>query len=232
MTRLGIVTGLLSEAAIIRGYGSAKHELPLLATAAGHDAHHVTRAAQGLIEQGANALVSFGLAGGLAPEARAGNLVIAGRVCDGEGNIIEGDLAWASRAQATFARQFAAPVRNIVMASGNKPVASVVEKARLYGASAAYAVDMESLPVAQVAAEKNLPFIAVRAIVDDASSHLLPAALHAQNGDGSINYGRLFRCLAESPWDIFSLISLGLKGAKASATLRAAVGASGGRFFF
>src|SRR5688572_19347549 len=73
---LGILTGLAKEAEIARQIS------PLVACAAS-DPARAERLARDLISQGATALLSFGIAGGLAPELATGDLVIGTAVSTG-----------------------------------------------------------------------------------------------------------------------------------------------------
>ncbi|MGD0108383.1 MAG: hypothetical protein ABSC06_30745, partial [Rhodopila sp.] len=66
---LGFVVGLTAEARIAKRFG-----YPVLA--GGGRPEGADAAANRLVKQGANALVSFGFAGGLDPALRAGAVVI------------------------------------------------------------------------------------------------------------------------------------------------------------
>jgi nucleoside phosphorylase len=57
------------------------------------------------------------------------------------------------------------------------PVITAAEKAALFAATGAVAVDMESALAGRVAAVGQLPFLVVRAIADDAGQGLPQAAL-------------------------------------------------------
>lgn len=75
---LGVVTGLRSEARLLRGLG-----LPCVST--GGRAHIARAKIDRLLSRGVRGLVSFGIAGALSPELACGNLVIADRVVDESG---------------------------------------------------------------------------------------------------------------------------------------------------
>src|ERR1700744_2876811 len=78
MTRpaIGFVTGLTAEAKLLEKTG-------FLVAAGGGWPEGAHRAAERLIGQGAEALVSFGLAGGLEPDARPGTLLVPKAVTEG-----------------------------------------------------------------------------------------------------------------------------------------------------
>jgi hypothetical protein len=66
---------------------------------------------------------------------------------------------------------------------------------------------MESLAIAQVAAAHDLPFMAVRVIVDGAAD-ALPRAVTAARRDGQVSILRLIGALAAAPRDLPGLIRL------------------------
>src|SRR5258707_13233585 len=84
---------------------------------------------------------------------------------------------------------------------------AVAEKAAAFGETGAVACDMESFHVAEVCAAHNLPFVAVRVIVDTAED-VLPRAVVAASRDGQVNMRRLIGGLAAAPLDLIALIPL------------------------
>src|SRR5258706_10363154 len=87
--KIGIVTGMRSEAAIARRFGA-------LVAVTGGRAARAEEAARGLVDQGATLLLSFGIAGGLAPGLVSGALGLADRVILPDG-AIDSDAAWRAR---------------------------------------------------------------------------------------------------------------------------------------
>ncbi|MDQ2104696.1 phosphorylase family protein, partial [Azospirillum isscasi] len=84
-----ILTGMALEARLARRAG-----LPV-ACAMGDTAAAV--AAQRLLEDGACGIVSFGVAGGLAPDLGPGSLVVATAVADGDGAVYGACRSWHDR---------------------------------------------------------------------------------------------------------------------------------------
>jgi hopanoid-associated phosphorylase len=165
----GAVTGLAAEAQIARQAG-------LVAAAGAGSPKGTERAIRILIEQGVPGLVSFGIAGGLAPTLATGTLIApaAVRTASGEGHWV--DVEWHARlTRAAHAAGLPLVVGGILGAE--TIAASAAEKARLHDATRAIAVDLESHRVAAAAARARIPFLVFRVIADAADRDLPPAAL-------------------------------------------------------
>ncbi len=98
--------------------------------------------------------------------------------------------------------------------------ATAAEKAALYAATGALAVDMESHIAARVAERHGLPFAAIRTISDAANETLPPAALVGMNPDGSMALGRVLASLARHPMQLPALIRTGTSAEAAFRALR------------
>jgi adenosylhomocysteine nucleosidase len=94
------------------------------------------------------------------------------------------------------------------LVSSPRAVSSLQEKAALFRATGAVAVDMESWAIAQIAVEHSLPFIAVRVIVDGAQDALPMAVTAAADAQGQLHPWRLVRALARTPADLGALVRL------------------------
>jgi adenosylhomocysteine nucleosidase len=99
-------------------------------------------------------------------------------------------------------------------------IADVAAKAAAFAETGAVAVDMESAGVAQIAASKRLPFVAVRAIVDTAGDTLPPAVTAAGTG-GRVRLARLFFGIVCSPREIAPVMRLAQRYRAASRALGA-----------
>ncbi|MBX9884015.1 MAG: phosphorylase [Novosphingobium sp.] len=106
--------------------------------------------------------------------------------------------------------------------------ASAAEKAALFAATGALAVDMESHIAARVAERHGLPFMAIRTISDCAHEALPPAALVGMNPDGSMALGRVLASLARRPGQLPALIRTGRSAEKAFTALRQVAAAIAG----
>jgi adenosylhomocysteine nucleosidase len=134
---------------------------------------------EGVAEVKPQALIMAGLAGALAPELRVGDVVIQGTHRPLQGlahRVVAGNLATA---------------RGIV--------ATLADKAALFRETGALAVDMETKPAQQYAESMNIPFLAVRAILDSAAEPLDPAFLALVDAEGRPRVGRALGHLAKYP---------------------------------
>jgi adenosylhomocysteine nucleosidase len=179
-------------------------------------------AARNLIDAGAAALMSFGLAGGLDPLLSAGTIVLPSEVISRGGARFSTSRSWREQLCAAIAKQ--RPVAEGALLTSPQPIGAVAEKAAAFRETGAVAVDMESLGVAEVSAAHNLPFIAVRVIVDTAAD-VLPRAVVAASREGQVNILRLIGGLAVTPLDLIALIRLARAYRAATRSLAAVAGA-------
>ncbi len=194
---IGFVTGLAAEAALLRGRLVAPGD----GTPAGARA-----AAELLVGQGAQALVSFGLAGGLRPGLAPGAVLVPSGLADGP--VCDPALmAWLGGSTGE-------PIL-----AGERIARTAVEKAALYREYGAPAIDLESGAVAQVAAAHGLPFAVLRAVADPAERDLAPAALIPLKADGRMNLPAILRAVARQPGQIPALIALAGDARRARAAL-------------
>lgn len=162
-----------------------------------------------MIEEGANALVSFGLAGGLDPALRPGTVIVPSDVLsDGE----------RLRADPGLVARFGGVTGQTIMA-GATVVADAAAKRALFATTHAHAVDLESGAVARIAQAYGLPFVVVRAICDPAERDLPPAALVALDPEGGIALMAMLRSVVRRPAEIFGLLALARDAALARRAL-------------
>ncbi len=219
MPRLGILTGLAAEARLADrsgAGGAARAGKPLLRCGGGSPTA-VARAAEELIAGGAEALLSFGVAGGLDPRFGPGTLVLAGAVVAPDGRRYAADPAWRARLAAGLPARRPAVAGDI--AGRDAPLSEPAAKRRAFAASGAAAVDMESHHLARAAALSGLPFLALRAIADPAWRALPAAAADAVTADGRTDLRPLLRWLSRRPWEAGGLIGLARDYRRAMAAL-------------
>jgi adenosylhomocysteine nucleosidase len=177
-------------------------------------ASHLLVALEAAIRQGSCGIISFGIAGGLAPNLAAGDWVIASGVRTEWGRFAT-DRAWAARLLAALPGAIHADIAGV-----DAPVANPLEKRRMHAATGAAAVDMESHIVARTAAAHGLPFAACRVVIDSAERGLPPAALVGLRLDGTPNVGAVLASLVRQPRQLPALARTALDMGIARAALR------------
>jgi nucleoside phosphorylase len=225
---LGVVTGLKSEAKLLKG-------LKLACVSTGGQAGEARRKIDRLIADDVTGLVSLGIAGALSPDLKAGDLVISDTVIGESGKRWQVHRPWVdsvlfeagtggtdrrdndaphhaaarrSEGHATSA-PFWSPRDDLseetppppsasssvtsavrpgrqTLAEGGVGVGGILgldhmlssprDKAQAFAQRGALCVDMESHHVARAAAERGLPFIAIRTVSDEAHE-ALPAVM-------------------------------------------------------
>ncbi|RFB76422.1 phosphorylase family protein [Methylovirgula sp. 4M-Z18] len=158
-------------------------------------------------------LVSFGLAGGLAPELAPGTLVLPNRVVEGNRswNV---DADWLRRLRATCDEAVCADV-----AGSDVAISTPHAKRQLRAATGASIVDMESHVVAEVARVHGLPFVVIRAVADTAQSTLPSAALIQLRSDGRPDIGRILIDLVKHPGQMGEIVNLARLSRSAATSL-------------
>jgi hopanoid-associated phosphorylase len=216
------VTGMAFEARIARGEGvdvvfAARADL-------------LERALRAALVRGCSGIVSFGTAGGLAPDLEAGTLIVADAV-DGPFGRVATDAAWTERlAAALSVTPLGARLRRGTLAAVTAPLTSAHAKQALHRKTGALAVDMESHIAGAIAAAHGLPFAVCRAIVDPAWRTLPPAATAGLRDDGHTAIGPILRELMRQPSQLGSLIQLAADARAARQSLvqaRRTLGAAG-----
>jgi len=186
------VTGLVMEARIASGPG-------VRAIAGGGDARILVVALERELARGASAVISFGIAGGLAEDIAPGTWLVARA-------IVAPTARWPC--DTAWARILAERLRGALtvdLAGVDAPIAQSTAKRALHRATGAAAVDTESHIAAAIAAEHGLPFAAFRVVADAAERNLPPAACEALRPDGKISGAAVLRSLARTPAQLPSL---------------------------
>jgi hopanoid-associated phosphorylase len=211
---LVVVTGMAFEARIARGPGV---EVVYAARA-----DRLERALTQALAKGASGVMSFGTAGGLAPDLPPGTLIVADAI-DGPLGRVPTDSAWKDRMIAAL--RAALPDARIecgTLAAVAAPAVTQAQKDALHGKTGALAVDMESHIAAAQAAARGLPFAVCRAVVDPAWRTLPPAATAGLREDGTTALGPILRELARAPRQLPAMIRLAFDAKAARASLVAA----------
>jgi adenosylhomocysteine nucleosidase len=177
-----------------------------------------TTAAQALVDAGVSALMTFGMAGGLDPALKPGSVVIPCELLSGDGSRFAANRAWREQVAAAVSSMCAVTEGDLL--SSSHAIETPADKAAAFSTTGATAVDMESAAVAEIAAKHNLPFIAVRVIVDTAAD-VLPRAVVVASRAGRVQFARLIGGLILAPREIGALIRLARRYRIAMRSLRA-----------
>lgn len=217
-----VVTGMAFEARIARGKGvevvyAARADL-------------LERALSAAVARGCSGIVSFGTAGGLAPDLAPGTLIV-GEAVEGPFGRIETDRAWADRLAAALSTgPLTARLRRGLVAAVTAPLVTADDKRVLHRSTGALAVDMESHIAGATAAAHGLPFAVCRAIVDPAWRTLPSAATAGLRDDGTTALGPILQELLRQPSQLGALIQVAVDARAARTSLvqaRHAMGVAG-----
>jgi adenosylhomocysteine nucleosidase len=196
MTSVLCASGLAAEARVARAAG-----FQVIVAAGDPDR---TKALVEAAARRAKCLVSFGIAGGLAPHLRSGDVILSGEV-------IGPERSW--RANQRFQEEISNLARQIDAAEGpvlgaGQLIATEDDKARAWRDTGALAVDMESAIVARAAEAAGIPFLVLRTIADPATRALPPAALIPLSQDGTPVLTRVLGEVLHRPRQIAALFGL------------------------
>lgn len=198
--RAAAVTGLAAEFRILQRRG-------LAAIATAGDPARTARAAARLFAEGADALVSFGIAGGIDPALEPGALLLPKRVRDEAGEIFAVDAAWRDAVHRSLAAMGLAPHDGDLL--GLAAVAMTCEeKATLRARTGAVAVDLESHAAAAAAQRASRPFLVLRAVADPARFALPPAAAVGLDAEGHAVLRKVLVSLLRQPGQLGALLRL------------------------
>jgi adenosylhomocysteine nucleosidase len=197
---IGIVTGLIAEARAAAPLGDA--------VAGGGTPRGAAVAAKALMDRGATALISFGLAGGLKPGLPPGTLIIPACIRTAHAD---------HPADAALTAWLGGPAGTLY--AGTELAVTAADKAALHAATGADAIDLESGAVADVAASHGVRFAVLRAICDHADRNLPPAAIIALDARGAIALARVAASVLRHPAQLPALLGLARDAARARAAL-------------
>jgi hopanoid-associated phosphorylase len=199
------VAGLAFEASIAQGPG--------VRVVYGQNRVRLVEEIDRLARAGASGIISFGVAGGLAPGLHAGGLLVAASIITANGRHTTcPDWSRALLTALPFAR-----LGDI--AGVDETVLSTAGKAALWNATGAEAVDMESHVAAKIAAEYKLPFVALRAVLDPAHRAIPSSALAGTRDDGVTDAGAVLKALVRRPREWGAMARLAQDARKANGAL-------------
>ena len=201
------MTGLAAEARIAAGSG-------VTAVSGGGDRGRLAGLIEAAIADGAEGVISIGIAGGLAPGLPAGATLVGRTIRTASGDCFEADRIWAQRLSV---RLHGAPI--VDLAGTDTPVIDPAAKRALHVETGAVAADMESHVAARLAARHGLPFAALRVVADTAERRLPQAALVGMRPDGGVAIGAVLGSLLRDPRQVPALAMTALDARAAFASL-------------
>lgn len=214
---IGVVCGLKSEAAVVRN--ALGDDTRVRIGVSGANAQRAEAIAREFSADGALAILSIGVSGGLDPALMSGALVVGEKTVVGNGEAWSSDERLLGASSKTLSN-----IKTGVLFGADDIIDSAEAKAILFQKYRAIAVDMESHGCAKAAAEASVPFLAIRAIADPADRALPPAALGAIAPDGSTRVFKTLGAALGDPKQFPVLMKLGADSAAATKTLRRDLG--------
>ena len=236
--KVGIVIALKAEADALLGRAiswdhherkrcvlQVQDELQLVVTLAGIGTVKAEQAANDLILSGVKAMANVGLAGGLDPDLKAGQIVVASDVLQIEADESQGswtaDNAGAAQAHKVLGSDGIA-FRNGTILTTQQAILTRDQKASLFKQTRALAVDMESAAVARVASRADIPFFGMRAVCDPAGVTVPGELFNCLDQNGNIRISGVLRVLARRPTLLGDMLRLGRTFSIARAALKRA----------
>ena len=206
-----IVTGLVQEARIAAGPG-------MTVICSSSDPNQLRALLTVFDPTTIRGVISFGVAGGLDPSLRSGDVVVATEV-------MAGDARWLAGLSLNeeLVSGIALGRRRVVrggLAGVEEVVVARARKAALHADTGAAAVDMESHIAAAYATGAGLPFAAVRVISDPADRSLPALAKNAIKPNGDIDLRSILRGVVRNPRTLSALVSMGIDFNRALRSLR------------
>jgi len=207
-----IVVGLAFEARIAAGPGVS-------VICSGSDGNLAQTLASAFAQardsaEGCRGVVSFGVAGGLAPDLQPGTCIVGSSILSGDDRMMT-DRTWSQELLHAIPNAVYGAIAGVAA-----PVAHPQAKRALYLKTGAVAVDMESHIVARVAADHQMPAVAVRVITDPAMRALPQAALAAMRANGTTDIVAMIRTVMKRPRELSALARTALDAWAARSTLQ------------
>lgn len=177
--RVAVIAALGVEMACLR---RVRRSPRLSLLQCGPGAARAARAAEAAVRGGADALLSWGTAGGLEPDAAPGAVALPHTVVTGDGRRFDVDVLWREALAAALDGRF--PVIDRPLLAAEEVLETPAAKAAAARAHGASSADMESGAVAAVAADSGVAFVAVRAVADGFGDPLPAGIEHWVDGGG------------------------------------------------
>lgn len=213
-TGIGVVTALQREA------GPLSRHPALAVRTCGVAADGIGDAVRQLRDGGSHLIVSWGTAGALSPRLRAGDLVLPECIINRHGDTLCSDTCARNGVRGLLADT--RRVSSGTLFESDRILATPDDKHSPGLVTNAVAVDMESGRIGAACVALNLPFLVVRAVIDE-SHDRLPRLVHeCASPDGTLRIRALFAGLMRHPDDWAALARLLRRYHRARSGLEAA----------
>ncbi len=241
MKQLGIIAALPAEARCLAGKAdktdatlSSPYQLSnhVCLMVAGIGPEQASNAAAALIQQGVDALLSWGCAGAISADVQPGALMLPQTVLSQTAqtqtispqstkprasDTLHTDSAWRTHLSGLLSDS-CQPVTGALISS-NDIITEPAQKQALCQFSGAVAVDMESATIAKAAQDADIPFMAIRAIADAVDTSIPAYISRGMDIYGNINPASMLGLLLTHPASWLHLMRLGRQFSDAKATL-------------
>lgn len=189
------VAGLAFEARIASGRQTR--------AISGGDGRTLAASVESAIAGDCRGLVSFGIAGGLAPGLRPGTCLVGSTIIT-ETATFATDWNWSRN----LLRLIPGAIHGAIVGLSPPVLRHRHAKRALHLRTGALAVDNESHVVARIAADRGLPMAAVRVVLDPANRELPQSAVDAMRPDGTIDLAVLMCGLLRDPDELPMLLRI------------------------
>ncbi len=217
---IGLITALAQEYSVVSGaVAPVSDRLIAVQSGLGRAAGFLAAAELGRQQKRLSGLVSIGFCGALDTAIATGSIILPDAIITADNERFDTDAGWISAVAGKMAG-FPLVTENAIYCA-TEIIETRAGKQATRSQCGACAVDMESAGIAQAATRFNIPFIAVRIVLDEGTDTLPEATRDAVHSDGNLNVGGLLRGLASRPQDVGGLIRLAGKSSKAQKQLKA-----------
>ncbi|MGR9115899.1 MAG: phosphorylase family protein [Gammaproteobacteria bacterium] len=192
----------------------------ILLACSGAGPQNAQAAAELLLANGAESLISWGCAAALVDTLAPGDLTLVSSLVTDRLEQLDIQSSWLTETRQVLSELH--PHTSGSLAESTTLVSSVTEKKTTQRRTQATVLDMESVAIAKVALQNGKPFLAVRAIADPVDMNLPKAIAESLSEEGEVILPKLLAYLVRHPGELMGLIKLGLHFNAAQKTLKQA----------
>ena len=218
MASIGIITALQIEANCL---SSLAHEQNVIHAVSGIGPDAATRTAIELCSKGCRVLISFGYAGALNSTYRSGSLAIGLSVSNGV-KTIDASSVWLNQFIQLIEQEEKILLHTTTFYAPPSPLITRPQKVSHAQRGNWEAVDTESYAIAEVASKNGLPFLIVRAILDELDTDIPAGSANMIAPNGRQKSLTVFYEILKKPSDFGKYLKLARAKFNADITLRRA----------